>query len=55
VADLRELLGEYHKSLVSSEQSEAARRVAELLVDPAQHFRMVVPANQQVDASVSTE
>jgi glutamate synthase (NADPH) large chain len=55
ISDIRELLGDYHKSLVSSEQTEAARRVAELLVDPAQHFRMVVPANQQVDASVSTE
>jgi glutamate synthase (NADPH) large chain len=55
IADVRELLGAYHESLVASEQSEAARRVAELLVDPASHFRMVVPANQQVDASVSTE
>jgi glutamate synthase (NADPH/NADH) large chain len=55
VQDLRELLGQYHETLVSSEQPEAARRVAELLVDPAAHFRMVVPANQQVDASVSTE
>ena len=55
VSDIRELLGEYHKALVTSEQTEAARRVAELLVDPASHFRMVVPANQQVDASVSTE
>ena len=55
IADIREMLGEYHKALVSSEQTDAARRVAELLVDPAAHFRMVVPANQQVDASVSTE
>jgi glutamate synthase (NADPH) large chain len=55
VQDVRELLGEYHAALVASEQPEAARRVAELLVDPAKHFRMVVPANQQVDASVSTE
>ncbi len=55
VTDIREMLGEYHKALVSSEQTDAARRVAELLVDPAAHFRMVVPANQQVDASVSTE
>jgi glutamate synthase (NADPH) large chain len=55
VADIREMLGEYHKALVASEQTDAARRVAELLVDPAAHFRMVVPANQQVDASVSTE
>ena len=55
ISDIRELLGEYHKALVTSEQTEAARRVAELLVDPPSHFRMVVPANQQVDASVSTE
>ena len=55
VADVRELLGEYHKALIASEQSDAARRIAELLVDPSNHFRMVVPANQQVDASVSTE
>ncbi len=53
--DVRELLGEYHTLLTTSEQVDAARRVAELLVDPAQHFRMIVPANQQVDASVSTE
>ncbi len=55
ITDVRELLGAYHESLVNSEQAEAARRVAELLVDPAAHFRMIVPANQQVDASVSTE
>jgi glutamate synthase (NADPH) large chain len=55
VADIRELLGEYHNALVASEQADTARRIAELLVDPSNHFRMVVPANQQVDASVSTE
>ena len=55
VADVRELLGDYHRTLVESEQPSAARRVAELLVDPAAHFRMVVPVAQQVDPGVSTE
>ncbi|MBB6098403.1 glutamate synthase (NADPH/NADH) large chain [Deinobacterium chartae] len=55
VADVRELLGDYHAALLKSEQPAAARRIAELLVDPAQHFRMVVPAAQQVDPTLSTE
>ncbi|ADV67604.1 glutamate synthase-related protein [Deinococcus maricopensis] len=55
VADLRELLGDYHQTLVKSEQHGAARRIAELLVDPAAHFRMVLPAAQSVDQSVATE
>jgi glutamate synthase (NADPH) large chain len=55
INDLRDLLGQYHEALVASEQSDAARRIAEMLVDPSSHFRMVVPANEQVDASVSTE
>ena len=54
-ADIRELLGDYHRALVSSEQPDAARRIAELLVDPSSHFRMVVPAAQTVDQTVATE
>ncbi|PYE53020.1 glutamate synthase-related protein [Deinococcus yavapaiensis] len=55
VADVRELLGDYHQALVASEQPGAARKVAELLVDPATHFRMVIPAAQAMDQSVATE
>ncbi len=55
VADLRELLGDYHEVLLKSEQPVPARRIAELLVDPAAHFRMVLPAAQTVDQSVATE
>ncbi len=55
VTDVRELLGDYHQALVKSEQPSAARRIAELLVDPASHFRMVLPVAQQVDPGVSTE
>ncbi|HWG85438.1 MAG TPA: glutamate synthase, partial [Deinococcales bacterium] len=55
VADVRDLLGDYHATLVANEQPEAARRVAELLVDPAAHFRAVIPANQQVDPDIATE
>ncbi len=54
-SDVRELLGAYHSALVKSEQPAAARRIAELLVDPAQHFRMVVPAAQAMDQNVATE
>ena len=54
-ADIRDLLGDYHRALVSSEQPDAARRIAELLVDPSSHFRMVVPAAQTVDQTVATE
>ncbi len=55
VADVRELLTDYHQALIRSEQLEAARRVAELLVNPSEHFRMVLPAAQQVDPRLSTE
>lgn len=55
MADIRELLGDYHDALIKSEQHSAARRVAELLVDPAQHFRMIIPAAQTVDQTVATE
>ena len=55
VADVRELLGDYHEVLTKSEQPVPARRIAELLVDPAAHFRMVLPAAQTVDQSVATE
>ncbi len=55
VADIRELLGDYHEVLTKSEQPVAARKIAELLVDPAAHFRMVLPAAQTVDQSVATE
>ena len=55
VADVRELLGDYHEVLTKSEQPIPARRIAELLVDPAAHFRMVLPAAQTVDQSVATE
>lgn len=55
VGDIRELLGDYHQVLITSEQTDAARRIAELLVDPANHFRMVIPAAQTVDQTVATE
>ncbi|GAA5512256.1 glutamate synthase [NADPH] large chain [Deinococcus carri] len=54
-ADVRELLGQYHELLLASEQPVPARRVAELLVNPAAHFRMVLPASQAVDQTVATE
>ncbi|WP_231881571.1 glutamate synthase-related protein [Deinococcus puniceus] len=53
--DIRDLLGEYHELLLKSEQPVPARRIAELLVNPAGHFRMVLPASQTVDQSVATE
>lgn len=55
VADVRELLGDYHQALTKSEQPSAARRIAELLVDPAHHFRMVVPVAQAMDQNIATE
>lgn len=55
VADVQDLLGDYHKALTKSEQTEPARRIAELLEDPAAHFRMIIPAAQSVDQTVATE
>ncbi len=55
VDDLRELLSDYHTALLRSEQPQAARNIAALLVDPSAHFRMVMPAAQMVDQSVATE
>ena len=47
VADVRELMTAYLDALREAE--------LRLLADPAAHFRMVVPANQQVIQDVSTE
>lgn len=54
-SDIRELLGAYHQALLKSEQAAPARRVAELLVNPAAHFRMVLPSAQAMDQTVATE
>ena len=55
VLDVRELLGKYHAALTASEQVDAARRIAELLVAPAANFRMVLPAGQSPADAESTE
>ncbi|HEX2863900.1 MAG TPA: glutamate synthase-related protein, partial [Deinococcales bacterium] len=55
VQDVRELLGKYHAALTASEQADGARRIAELLVDPAANFRMVLPAGQSPVDAESTE
>jgi glutamate synthase (NADPH/NADH) large chain len=55
VEDVRELVGKYLDSLRQSERNEKVERLERLLQDPAHHFRMIVPANQQVAQEVSTE
>ncbi|MDX2004991.1 MAG: glutamate synthase-related protein [Meiothermus sp.] len=55
IADVRELMTAYLNELRSAERDDKAERLMKLLADPATHFRMVVPANQQVAQEVSTE
>ncbi|HEU4743414.1 MAG TPA: glutamate synthase-related protein [Meiothermus sp.] len=55
VADVRELMGVYLAALTQAERHDKVERLERLLLDPAAHFRMVVPANQQVAQEVSTE
>ncbi|GEM85881.1 glutamate synthase-related protein [Meiothermus granaticius] len=55
IADVRELMSAYLDALREAERDEKAERLLRLLADPALHFRMVVPANQQVVQEVSTE
>lgn len=55
VEDLRELVGAYIHKLNQAERHAKAAGLEALLQDPASHFRMVVPANQQVVQEVSTE
>ncbi|MCS7058194.1 MAG: glutamate synthase-related protein [Meiothermus sp.] len=55
IADVRELMSAYLNTLRAAEREEKAERLLKLLADPAAHFRMVVPTNQQVAQEVSTE
>ncbi|WP_018467202.1 glutamate synthase-related protein [Calidithermus timidus] len=55
VADVKELLGAYIAELYAAERSDKAERLERLVQDPAYHFRVVVPVNQQVLQEVSTE
>ncbi|MER3557317.1 MAG: glutamate synthase, partial [Thermus sp.] len=55
LADVEELLSAYIAVLKEAKREEKARRMEKLLEDPAAHFRMVEPVNQQVDQGVSTE
>lgn len=55
VADVRELMGVYLAALTQAERHDKVERLERLLLDPGSHFRMVVPANQQVAQEVSTE
>jgi glutamate synthase (NADPH/NADH) large chain len=55
IADVRELMGQYLSALSESERNDKVERLERLLQDPAHHFRMIVPANQQVAQEVSTE
>jgi glutamate synthase (NADPH/NADH) large chain len=53
-AALRELLGEYGDALVASGQPEAAAQVMALL-DAPDAFRVIRPAGEVVDQTISTE
>jgi glutamate synthase (NADPH/NADH) large chain len=55
IEDVRELLSAYIRVLKEAKREEKAARLEKLLEDPAQHFRMVEPVNQQVEQGVSTE
>lgn len=53
--DLNELLSQYHSMLLESGQSEAAAEVLDVLLDCERHFIAIIPVNQQMDATMSTE
>jgi glutamate synthase (NADPH) large chain len=53
--DIQELLGHYADELRATGQEEEAERVMQLAADPASHFVMSVPEQEQTDPSVSTE
>jgi len=53
--DLNELLSLYHSVLLESGQSEAAAEVLDLLFDLERQFVAIIPVNQQMDATMSTE
>jgi glutamate synthase (NADPH/NADH) large chain len=53
--DLNELLSTYHQTLLESGQAEAAAEVLDLLFNCDREFAAIMPVNQQVDASMSTE
>jgi glutamate synthase (NADPH) large chain len=55
VQNVQELLGEYQRALVESDQHEAAARVQPLIDDPTQHFISLQPVTQQADPNISTE
>ncbi len=55
VLDVEELLGHYAEELRRTGQEGEADRVLGLSSDPAAHFVMSIPEQQQTDPSVSTE
>ena len=55
IADVRELMSAYLEALRAAEREDKAERLLRLQADPAAHFRMVLPINQQVAQEVSTE
>jgi glutamate synthase (NADPH/NADH) large chain len=55
VLDLQELLGHYAHELRSTDQDKEAERILRLAAEPARHFVMSVPQQEQTDPSISTE
>ncbi|RIV28259.1 glutamate synthase [Alicyclobacillaceae bacterium I2511] len=55
VADVLELLQNYHKELRRSGQDGAAREVLELMAKPAENFRVIRPGKDLTDQSIATE
>jgi glutamate synthase (NADPH) large chain len=55
VLDVQELLGHYCDELRATGQDEEADRIAAIAAEPATHFVMSVPEQEQTDPSVSTE
>ena len=55
VPGLADLLGAYADALDESDQPDAACYVRTLLLEPAQHFRVVRPGTEITDQTISTE
>ena len=55
ILDLEDLLGHYAAELRATDQSEEARRIAELATEAAESFLMIIPEKVQADPNISTE
>ncbi|UCZ55245.1 glutamate synthase [Bacillus shivajii] len=55
IDDVTELLTTYHQELLEQKQFDEAAIIDELMKNPSENFKQVVPVKQQADPAVSTE